>query len=249
MATVLVVDDEADIRYLAQVVLELDGHQVRTAGNGAEAVAAIEASVPDVVILDVMMPELDGFSVLEQLKSHFDARIQHTKVIMMTSLGTDDHRLRGTIEGAIRYLVKPVAPDDLNAAVTEVLASGPEVEQRKAAQAGALRELARQGSDGGADADPGPRLSRLERPRARVEDRVASPVPMPVDLGSLTEKQVELLQTLSEAPSVSATAVRLGVSRSNVYASLRRVGRKLGINSVPELLREVRSGRIDIPGS
>ena len=63
MASVLVVDDEPDIRYLTQVNLELDGHRVMTAANGEEALAAVQVEVPDVVLLDVMMPGVDGWAV------------------------------------------------------------------------------------------------------------------------------------------------------------------------------------------
>ena len=90
-----------------------------------------------------MMPEVDGWAVLEQLKAHLDERISGVKVLMMTALGADTDRLRGGIEGAVRYLVKPVAPDDLRQAVRDVLAGGPEREQRRQAQTGALLELAR----------------------------------------------------------------------------------------------------------
>lgn len=244
MASVLVVDDEPDIRYLTQVNLELDGHRVMTAANGAEALAAVQVEVPDVVLLDVMMPELDGWAVLEQLKSHLDDRISSVKVLMMTALGADDDRLRGGIEGAVRYLVKPVTPEDLRAAVVAVLDGGPEREQRRRAQTGALLELARieKGSDIVDAATPSPRLSRLEHARARDEVPVADGVR---HVGpDLTEKQRALLRSLAASPSVSATAGDLGVSRSNVYASLRRIARKVGDDSVPDLLRRLRAGQI-----
>jgi len=244
VASVLVVDDEPDIRYLTQVNLELDGHRVMTAANGEEALAAVQVEVPDVVLLDVMMPGVDGWAVLEQLKTHFDDRIASVKVLMMTALGADDDRLRGGIEGAVRYLVKPVTPDDLREAVAGVLQGGPEREQRLRAQTGALLELARiekGGSPAVAEA-PQPRLSRLEHSRVRDEPPVDEDVRR---VGSeLTDKQRALLQSLVAAPSVSAAAGDLGVSRSNVYASLRRIARKLGHDDVPDLLRRLRTGQL-----
>jgi DNA-binding response OmpR family regulator len=243
VASVLVVDDEPDIRYLTQVNLELDGHRVMTAANGEEALAAVQVEIPDVVLLDVMMPGVDGWAVLEQLKTHLDRRVASVKVLMMTALGADDDRLRGGIEGAVRYLVKPVTPDELRDAVTSVLAGGPEREQRLRVQTGALAELARKEKGASvADEGPRPRLSRLEH--ARVRDDA------PVDDGvrrvgaELTDKQVNLLRSLLAAPSVSAAATELGVSRSNVYASLRRIARKLGHDDVPDLLHRLRSGRL-----
>lgn len=245
MASVLVVDDEPDIRYLTQLQLELDGHRVMTAADGAEALAAVQVDVPDVVILDVMMPGVDGWSVLEQLKAHLDEHISSVKVLMMTALGADDDRLRGGIEGAVRYLVKPVTAEQLRGAVDEVLAGGPERDQRRKAQTGALSELARiqRGGDApGASAVAGPRLSRLEH--ARPRDEVHPPDGSTHVGDGLTPKQRSLLRSLAHAPSVSAAAGDLGVSRSNVYASLRRIIRKTGHESVPELLRRLRAGQV-----
>jgi DNA-binding response OmpR family regulator len=244
MATVLVVDDEPDIQYLVKVNLELDGHEVMLASNGSEALRSVQHRVPDVMILDVMMPELDGWQVLERVKAETDPAIKHIPVIMLTALGGDEYRVRGGIEGAIRYLTKPIAPDDLLAEVRDALAGDPEPLKRQRTQKAALEELARR--ERGAAAGVGetrPRLTRLERtpapPPERQEVRVARE-----RLGELTTKQLELLETLRAAPSVSDAAKALSVSRSNIYASLRRICRKLGTSSVPELLELVRAGAI-----
>ena len=245
MASVLVVDDEPDIRYLTQLQLELDGHRVMTAADGVEALAAVQVEVFDVVLLDVMMPEVDGWAVLEQLKAHLDERISSVKVLMMTALADDDHRLRGGIEGAVRYLVKPVSAEQLRAAVEEVVAGGPERDQRRRVQTGALVELARmQSGDGdpGRTTPSGPRLSRLEHARPRDDGREGHEGDHLG--GGLTHKQRSLLRALTAAPSVSAAANELGVSRSNIYASLRRIIRRTGHDSVPELLRRLRAGQV-----
>jgi two-component system OmpR family response regulator len=247
VASVLVVDDEPDIRYLTQLELEVGGHRVMTAADGAEALAAVQAEVPDVVLLDVMMPQVDGWTVLQQLKAHLDDRISSVKVLMMTALAADADRMRGGIEGAVGYLVKPVSADQLRAAIDDVVAAGSERDQRRRAQTGALQELARiERGDGapGHAATSGPRLSRLEHARPRDEGRE-------VDVarrigGELTDNQRGLLRTLASAPSVSAAAADLGVSRSNIYASLRRIVRKTGHESVPELLRRLRAGQVAV---
>lgn len=247
MASVLVVDDEPDLRYLAQINLEMDGHRVMTAANGVEALAAVQVEVPDVVLLDVMMPEVDGWAVLQQLKSHLDDQISSVRVLMMTALGADDDRLRGGVEGAVRYLVKPVMPEDLRIAVREVLAGASERDQRLSAQTGALVELARRQGGSSIVDDTGrrPRLSRLERPRTREQ-----PEPVAGDASAvgadLTTKQRQLLEVLASTPSVSDAAAQLGVSRSNIYASLRRIARKLEVSSVPDLLRSLRAGELRI---
>jgi CheY-like chemotaxis protein len=246
MATVLIVDDEPDIVLLVRVNLELAGHDVLTAADGEAGLAAVHANHPDAIVLDVMMPRLDGWSVLERLKSDPDVLIRTIPVVMLTALSTDQDQVRGGIEGAIAYLAKPVAAGALVKAVEDVLAGDPEPVRRKAAQQQALERLARMEAGAGASSPPGsprPRLSRLERPRSphsssdTAPDMSAAPA-----VASLTEKQRVLLRTLQTAPSVSDAADALGMSRSNIYASLRRVGRKLDVADVSELLRRLRAG-------
>ena len=247
MATILVVDDEPDIRALVQLNLELDGHEVITASNGAEALELVADRVPDLMLLDLMMPEVDGWTVLETIKAAGDLDVNRIPVLMLTAYDTADNRVRGGIEGAIRYVTKPFSPSDLREEVKAALDGEPEPAKRRRAQQAALEQLARMekgvetGAAGGDDARP--RLTRLEhRPMATTEPRQV--VVARERLGSLTEKQRELLDALAAAPSVSDAASEMGVSRSNVYASLRRISRKLGITSVPELLSLVREGAL-----
>jgi DNA-binding CsgD family transcriptional regulator len=121
--------------------------------------------------------------------------------------------------------------------------------KRRKAQQGALEQLARieKGSEGQETGIVRPHLTRLERrPMAVTEPRQL--LAARERLSSLTEKQRELLERLASAASVSDAATDLGVSRSNVYASLRRISRKLGVPSVPELLGLVRDGTL-APGA
>ena len=246
MAKVLVVDDEPAIVTFVRAILEGSGHEVCTATDGQEALQVVEADQPDAVILDVMMPKLDGWGVLQALKAHADEGIRTIPVVMLTALDTGEDRARAGIEGAVRYLTKPIAPEDLLAALDDVLGGPPEPEQRKAAQQRGLAQLARIERDAaGGEAPSGPRmhLSRLEHPRGAPAAQRARPDGGPLSIrGDLTTKQRELLEALIAAPSVSAAATALGTSRSNVYASLRRVGRKLGVTDVSELLRLLRNG-------
>jgi len=240
MATILVVDDEPDIRTLVQLNLELDGHTVITAANGAEALELIADEIPDVMLLDLMMPEVDGWTVLETIKATADLDVNRIPVLMLTANDAIDARIRGGIEGAIRYLTKPFSPSSLRDEVHQALEGEAEPAKRRRAQQAALEQLARleKGSEI-ADVAARPHLTRLEhRPVAATEPKQV--VAARERLASLTDKQRELLDKLAEAPSVSDAATDLGVSRSNVYASLRRISRKLGVPSVPELLRLVR---------
>jgi CheY-like chemotaxis protein len=248
VSRILVVDDEPDIRLFVQINLELDGHEVVLAGNGAEALAAIDERRPDLVLLDVMMPEVDGWAVLERLKASAEREVKEIPVLMLTALADDADQARGGIEGAVRYLTKPVTPDDLRRAVDGALHGDPEPVQRKRAQHGALERLARiEKGSSVADDEPRPRLSRLEQPHAQ-------PAPLPrrtIDpslVAGLTVRQRELLAAVQAAPSVTAAAEALAMSRSNVYATLRRIGRRLGVPDVADLLDRVRNGDLDIGG-
>jgi DNA-binding response OmpR family regulator len=241
MATILVVDDEPDIRALVQLNLELDGHRVITAANGADALELVADEIPDVMLLDVMMPEVDGWTVLETIKAASDLDVNRLPVLLLTAGDGADARLRGGIEGAIRFLTKPFSPSVLREEVRDALQGDPEPAKRRRAQQAALEQLARV-EKGLAmnDSVARPHLTRLEhRPTAVTESRqlVAAREKLP----TLTDKQRELLDRLASANSVSDAAAGLGVSRSNVYASLRRISRKLGVPSVPELLGLVRS--------
>lgn len=247
MSTVLVVDDEADIRELVRLNLELDGHAVILASDGNEAIEFAVGEHPDCVVLDVMMPGKDGWAVLTEMKASIDPVIAHIPVIMLTARSDDLDRIRGSIEGAIRYLTKPFSPGELRDEVRDALIGDPEPMKRRRAQTGALEQLARLESGRsepvGARA-PRPHLTRLER--------APDPEPPPPSgsfissqaLGKLSAKQRELLVMVASTPTVSEAAERMEVSRSNVYASLRRIARKLDVASVPELVTLARAGGI-----
>src|SRR5688500_2890685 len=168
MATVLVVDDEADIRELVRLNLELDGHTVILATNGLEALDYAVGEHPDAVVLDVMMPEMDGWETLAQMKSSVDPVIAHIPVIMLTARADDLDRIRGSIAGAIRYLTKPFSPSELRDEIAAALTGDPEPTKRRRAQTEALEELARIESGAGPEhagttRAARPHLTRLER--------------------------------------------------------------------------------------
>ena len=249
MAQVLVVDDEADIRELVRINLELDGHAVDVAVDGKDALRRLREAPPDIVILDVMMPGMDGWQVLTEVKSDPDPALSGVPVIMLTARSDDVDRIRGGIEGAVRYITKPFSLSDLRREVHEALGGEPESVQRRRAQNEALEHLARM--ERGAAADQGvmarPRLTRLDRP-VDIRPQPAAPSPIGKEaVASLSDKQRELLTAVGTAPTVRAAATELGVSRSNVYASLRRIARKLGVSSVPTLVELARQGAVPNP--
>jgi CheY-like chemotaxis protein len=247
MPKVLVVDDEPDIATLIRVTLETDGHEVDVAMSGAQALEMVDEGAFDAVILDVTMPGMDGFEVLTALKSDPEPTVASIPVIMLTARTGELDRIRGGIEGAVFYITKPFSAADLRAHLGRALMAGTELEQRRSAQRAALAQLARleKGDDAAPDesSQARPRLSRLERPPARTE---ASPGPSvdTVAVEALSDKQKELLSAIRDTATVLEAAERLSVSRSNVYASLRRIARRLSVPNVPELVALTRQGVI-----
>lgn len=110
MAQILVVDDEPAIRQLLTDVLELDGHEVRAAADGHAAVSAFEALRPDCVVLDLMMPGLDGYGVLRVIRDQEGDRVP---VIMLTAAADPDSAARAWANGADYYLAKPFGADEV----------------------------------------------------------------------------------------------------------------------------------------
>lgn len=120
MATsVLVVDDEPAIRDLVVFHLEREGFRVRTARTGADALKQVKTSAPDLVILDLMLPELDGLEVCRRLRH--DPATSFIPVIMLTAKGDEVDRIVGLEIGADDYVTKPFSPKELVARVRAVL--------------------------------------------------------------------------------------------------------------------------------
>ena len=116
---VLVVEDEPDIRDLLAFHLEREGYLVTRASTGAEALRQLRASAPDLVILDLMLPEMDGLEVCRRLRA--DTGTAGLPVIMLTAKGDEVDRVVGLEIGADDYIVKPFSPKELLARVRAVL--------------------------------------------------------------------------------------------------------------------------------
>ena len=117
---VLVADDEENIRFLVESGLQLAGFETVAAADGRQALAAVEQHNPALIVLDVMMPELDGFDVLRRLRDAGD----RTPIIFLTARDATDDRVRGLSSGADDYLVKPFAVAELVARVKLRLGGG-----------------------------------------------------------------------------------------------------------------------------
>lgn len=118
---ILVVDDERHIVRLVQVNLERAGYQIVTAYDGVEALEKVKSEDPDMVVLDVMMPRMDGFEVLKNLQA--DPRTQDIPVIMLTAKAQDADIFRGWASGVSSYLTKPFNPRELLVFVERIFQS------------------------------------------------------------------------------------------------------------------------------
>jgi two-component system alkaline phosphatase synthesis response regulator PhoP len=117
---VLVIDDEAPIRLLCRVNLEAEGMQVLEASDGPTGVARARGESPDVILLDVMMPGLDGWRVAEQLL--LDPATERIPIIFLTARAEFRDRARGLDIGGVDYVTKPFNPLELAQLVEDVLA-------------------------------------------------------------------------------------------------------------------------------
>ncbi len=119
---VLIVEDEPDIRALVVHHLKREGYQVSAASSGAEALRQVQAAAPDLVLLDLMMPAMDGLEVCRRLRQ--DPATASLPIVMLTAKGDEVDRVLGLEIGADDYIVKPFSPKELVARVRAVLRRG-----------------------------------------------------------------------------------------------------------------------------
>jgi DNA-binding response OmpR family regulator len=172
---ILVVDDDAKIVRLVRTYLERDGFSVVTAADGPAALAAIEAHQPALVVLDLMLPELDGRAVIRAVRR--DEEAGTTPILVLSARGTTLDRIAGLEDGADDYLPKPFSPSELVVRVKAILrrSAGAAPAPERSAPAGAIRH-------NGLVLDP-------DRHEVTVDG----------DVVSLTHVEFRLLQTLLEA--------------------------------------------------
>jgi DNA-binding response OmpR family regulator len=113
-----VVDDDPDVRLVCRVALTSFGHEVLTARDGEEGLAAALRERPDMIVLDIMMPRKDGLSLLRDLRA--DETSKDIPVILLSALAASTDQARGYEAGADGYLTKPFSPDDLNGTISHL---------------------------------------------------------------------------------------------------------------------------------
>jgi phosphate regulon transcriptional regulator PhoB len=172
---VLIVEDEPDIRDLLAFHLEREGFQVAKARTGGEALRQIRAAPPDLVVLDLMLPELDGLEVCRRLRR--DPATATLPVVMLTARGDEVDRVLGLELGADDYIVKPFSPKEVVARIRAVLRRAEPASVGRALTAGGLsidldmRKVTVRGTPVGLTAKEFDLLRALAEARGRVLSR------------------------------------------------------------------------------
>lgn len=115
---ILVVDDDPDIRDVVTVILESRGYEIVTACDGIECLAALRAEKPDLMVIDLLMPKMDGFAVLKELQDGRWSKFRQTPILILSSVREEASRRRYELETALEfnvddYVEKPINPDVL----------------------------------------------------------------------------------------------------------------------------------------
>lgn len=121
-AKVLIVDDEPNIVLVIEFLLQREGYQTQKAFHGADALAKAADFQPDIVVLDVMMPGIDGFEVARRIRQQ--PAMENTKIVFLTAKGTQSDKETGYASGAEVYMVKPFDNDELVTVISEMLTYG-----------------------------------------------------------------------------------------------------------------------------
>lgn len=119
---VLIVDDEPNIVAAIQFLMEKEGYLVETAYNGLRALEVLNNWMPDVVLLDVMMPEMDGFELAKKIRARMD--MDNTRIIFLTAKGASQDKVQGYLSGGEVYLTKPFDNEELIQVVSETVEFG-----------------------------------------------------------------------------------------------------------------------------
>jgi len=199
---ILVVDDEPDITALVAYHLAKEGYRVATASTGAEALKAAASAPPDLVVLDLMLPGVSGYDVLQELRRHPETR--DVGVILLTARKDELDRVKGLSLGADDYVVKPFSPKELVLRVSAVLRrlAGPAVTSGSVLSAGPVNidRAAHRVTVGGMDVDLTATEYKLLVALAERRGRVQS--------------RAHLLETVWEAhPNIQTRTVDMHVQR------------------------------------
>ena len=214
MANILVVDDELGIRSLLSEILNDEGHQIELAENAAQARAARNRSKPDLVLLDIWMPDTDGVSLLKEWSA---SGLLTMPVIMMSGHATIDTAVEATKIGAMAFLEKPITLQKLLKAVEQGLARSavrkPVVFSAPVSPAELTVEAAMTGGTLPVPVEMGPQSSQtftLEKPLRDARDEF--------------EKAYFEFHLAKEGGSMTRVAEKTGLERTHLYRKLKQLG-------------------------
>jgi DNA-binding NarL/FixJ family response regulator len=217
----LLVDDEPGLRQAVQAYLEEDGFTVHVASNAKEGWDLAQRLSPDLVISDIMMPQVDGYQFLKQLRE--DPRFTALPVIFLTARGMTSDRIQGYNAGCDAYLSKPFDPDELVAIVHSLL------ERRAAATKAAAGD--------GEEIDIADLARQMAEIKSMLTQRGSIPqTPAPIKL-DFTPREQSVLELVAEGLMNKEIARRLETSVRNVEKYVSRLFSKTGTNSRTELVR------------
>lgn len=214
---VLLVDDEPGLRDAVQAYLEDSDFTVEVAPNATEGWQKLQQNPPDLVITDVMMPQVDGYQFLKQMRE--DPRFKAMPVVFLTARGMTKDRIQGYNAGCDAYLSKPFDPDELVAIVENLLERRAATD--KTTDGTNLDEIARQLADIREQLKQRPAISQ-------------SPSPIKIDL---TPREQSVLDLVAQGLMNKEIARRLDTSVRNVEKYVSRLFSKTGTNSRTELVR------------
>lgn len=215
---VLLVDDEAGLREAVQAYLEDSGFTVEAASNATEGWEKLQITTPDVLISDIMMPQVDGYQFLDQVRQ--DPRYKGLSVIFLTARGMTSDRIQGYNAGVDAYLSKPFDPEELVAIVTNLI-------ERKATRT----------PKGGELPDIAAMAKQIEEIKALLTQKgsiAKTPPPIRIDF---TPREQDVLNRVAEGLMNKEIASRLDTSVRNVEKYVSRLFSKTGTNSRTELVR------------
>lgn len=217
-AQVLLVDDEPGLREAVQAYLEDSGFQVRAASNAQEGWDLLQQQTPDILISDIMMPQVDGYAFLAQVRE--DVRFKSLPVLFLTARGMTSDRIQGYNAGCDAYLSKPFDPDELVAVVGNLI-------ERRQSQIGDLSETP----------DIAVMARQIEEIKAMLTQRGGvAKVSSPLNI-DLTPREQSVLDLVAEGLMNKEIASRLETSVRNVEKYVSRLFSKTGTNSRTELVR------------
>lgn len=215
---ILLVDDEPGLRQAVQEYLQESGFGVTVAGNATDAWGLLQQEIPDLIISDIMMPQVDGYAFLKQLRG--DSRFSNLPVVFLTARGMTSDRILGYQAGCDAYLAKPFDPDELVALVENLLDRRIAVTATKDSNE-QLEDIAKQVAE----------IRGLLNQKSGI---ITTPSPIRIDL---TPREQSVLDLVTQGLMNKEIARQLETSVRNVEKYVSRLFGKTGTNSRTELVR------------